>query len=584
MMVKKKAIPLILTLIFTLHIRGALSLAYTHHRSKIRWLEYSEEAFKKARKENKPVYMLITAVWCYWCQVFEKKTLETEEVSGYLNKHYINIFVDYDRRKDIASRYPPTGLPTTVIFSPEGKELVSVPGFMDKERLLKSLKRTVELLRVEGGREGLEEEESSSPPSTGFVYPSDKDLKSLIDRMEEILRSNYDRVYGGFGLKEKQSYGDTLAFLVELYRATGDRRWLDMVERSLDYIGGLKTAGRRVRKVRGDYLLELYRNREGEDWIDRVGRLQIEDRLYSLHDLFEGGFFRYARSRDWSMPHFEKMLLENAEIIRAYTLTYESTGSRRYELLAIDGIDYVMKHLYSRKGFFYGSQLADDVYYHLMPDERRKVSPPPVDTTGYTVSNAKMVIALLEADRVFDAPGYREVAKEVLDFFGQKMLDSNGVFSYFDPEKGRGELDGLLIDNAWMALAYLKGYEVLKDKRYIEYAEDILNFMITELYDTSNGGFFDRRGADKGLYRAVENRSFKKPYVANGVAAYALIRAYETTRNEGYLYKARETIGAFLNEYPDASQPYMERAALLLLQIEAKNSAKGGVGYGEYRC
>ncbi len=569
-MAKKKAIFLILTLIFTLHIRGALSLAYTHHRSKIRWLEYSEEAFKKARKENKPVYMLITAVWCYWCQVFEEKTLETEEVSGYLNEHYINIFVDYDRRKDIASRYPPTGLPTTVIFSPEGEELVSVPGFMDKERLLKSLKRTVELLKVEGGREGVEEEESSSPPSTGFVYPSDKDLKRLIDRMEEILRSNYDSVYGGFGLNEKQSYGDTIAFLIELYRATGDRRWLDMVERSIDYIGGLKTAGKRVRKVKGDYLLDLYRNRRGEDWIDRVGRLQIEDRLYSLHDLFEGGFFRYTRSRDWSMPHFEKMLLENAEIIRAYTLAYESTGRRRYELLAIDGIDYVMKHLYSRKGFFYGSQLADDVYYHLLPAERSKVSPPPVDRTGYTVSNAKMVMALLEADRVFDVPGYREVAKEVLDFFGQKMLGSNGVFSYFDPEKSRGELDGLLIDNAWMALAYLKGYEVLKDKRYIEYAEDILNFIITELYDTSNGGFFDRRSADRGLYRAGESKSFKKPYVANGVAAYALIRAYETTRNEGYLSKARETIGAFLKEYPDASQPYMERATLHLLQMGIK--------------
>ena len=549
-------------------------LAYTHHKSKIRWMEYSQEAFERAKRENKPIYMLITAVWCFWCQVFEEKTLEKTEVANYLNENFVNIFVDYDKRKDIASKYPPTGLPFTVIFAPDGTELVSVPGYIEKDKFLENLRKTVAYVKELKPQEKRKEEKVVE--ARGLIYPKVDDLETLVTSIKNIIRDNYDKVYGGFGFREKVPYADTLDFLMDLYNEEGKELWLEMVTNTLDHIGGLKKGQDREggKRPESSYILALYREREGEDWLEKVGRLQREDRLYGLYDPVEGGFFRYALLRDWSMPHFEKMLRENGEIIKAYLRAYTITGRVEYRDLALGGLRYVLNKLYDREGFFYGSQVADEVYYHLGPEERKKVKPPIVDRTGYTLPNAKMVMTLIEAWKVLKEERYRKIAEKVLDFWKDKMLTNWGVLSYYDPQKGKGELNGLLSDNAWMALAYLKAYEAFKEDKYLEVAQRILDFLITNLYDTSNGGFFERRSTSREFYREEELFSPAKPYVANGVAAYALILAYRFTGNDGYEYKARETIGAFLKEYPDASQPYMERAAMALLKIENKKERR----------
>jgi len=301
-----------------------------------------------------------------------------------------------------------------------------------------------------------------------------------------------------------------------------------------------------------------------------VGKLQGEDRLYGLYDPVEGGFFRYALLRNWSMPHFEKMLRENAEIIGAYIKAYELNRRSGYRNLAEGALKYVMNRLYDdKRGYFYGSQVADEVYYHLNGEERARVKAPLFDRTGYTSPNSRMVVTLLEAWRVFGVERYKTIASQALDFYIVKMIGRRGVLSYFNHQKEKGELDGRLEDNTWMAIALLEGFRTLKQDGLLERAENVLDFMLSELYDSSAGGFFERSSSAKKFYRAGELVSRKKPYVSNGVAAYALVRAYEITGKDKYLQKARQTVGAFVDEYPDASQPYFQRAALRLRKIES---------------
>ena len=114
--------------------------AYSHHTSRVRFLDYSPEAFQTARREGKPVFLLISAVWCYWCKYFAQQTIENEEVSTYLNRNYLSIFVDHDRRMDLTRKYA-RGLPMIVLFDPAGQVRQSFAGALKKDDFLDVLKR-----------------------------------------------------------------------------------------------------------------------------------------------------------------------------------------------------------------------------------------------------------------------------------------------------------------------------------------------------------------------------------------------------------------------------------------------------------
>src|SRR5881296_3398615 len=119
---------------------ASASWAYSHQTSKVRFREYSPEAFETARREGKPVFLLISAVWCYWCKYLEQQTLNAVEVSNYLNTSYVSAFGDYDRRPDLVSKYA-RGLPMVMLFSPDGRVRQSFAGVLTKEDFLSVLRR-----------------------------------------------------------------------------------------------------------------------------------------------------------------------------------------------------------------------------------------------------------------------------------------------------------------------------------------------------------------------------------------------------------------------------------------------------------
>ncbi|MBI5748973.1 MAG: thioredoxin domain-containing protein [Nitrospinae bacterium] len=555
------------------------ALSYTHSTSLIQWHEYSDGAFAIAKKENKPVFMLITAIWCHWCNVYEEKSLADKDMAGYINKNFIPIFVDYDKRKDISKQYPATGLPVTVILSPKGERLATVAGYIPKERLLQNLKTTVWSFKSGDMQPQAVTEKETEKRSTGEATRfSIRELKKIISGFKEIVLSNYDPQYGGFGKSQKIPYADVLEVLLYLYEDEKDKKWLDIVANSLDHMAGLKQKGG-DKKPDSAFLLGLYKNREGKDWVDRVVELQKMYKISGIYDKIDGGFFRYATERDWSRPHFEKLLSDNADFIRLYLNAYRITKNDKYKMVAEGSLNYVLKTLYNEKeNRFYNSQRSDIVYYYLSEKDRKAVGSPDVDRTAFAISQSKMIITLLHAaglsaftspplvkggeerllvkgdERGLSDGRYKEIALLSLQFIQKNILTEKGVLSYYDPSKKEKGLTGQLEENLWAILAFKEAYLYTKDKNYLNTAETLAQFVVINLYDKKQGGFYEF--SSKG----------ERPYLLNGLAAYTMLELYKLTNKAEYLKTAKETIGIFPPDKNKPSSPYFVRGAMYLIQ------------------
>jgi len=536
--------------------------SYTHDTSLINWKEYSSEVFYLARKEKKPIFMLITAVWCHWCHVYEEKTLETREVADYINKNYIPIFLDFDRRKDISLKYS-ISVPATVILSPDGKKVHFESGYIEKGHLLQVLKNMEGVAR--GFYGGIEDEGKEIQREKRNL--SQDDIKRHLKAFEDNLDKNFDTLFGGFGLGRKMPFGGVINHMLDLYELEKNKRWLDMTVKTLDNIAGrFKKEEKRWQTF--EELKTLRENTKEDRWLVKVSQLQMAHTITGLYDEVEGGFFRFATQRDWSYPHFEKMLDDQAELIRAYLHLYNITKDVFYKDVAKRSLDYVMTNLYDRSdGRFFGSQDADEVYYHFTADERKKVVMPRIDRTSYTSTNANMVITLLYASTVLKDDNYKKEAIKTLDFFLNHMLTDNGVLSFYDPVDKRGFLDGQLEDNAWFTLALIEGYKITKEKRALEHGEALIKSSIKNFYNEKDGGFIERRSTSKGFYREDELVSYKRPLASNGLMAYALIKAYELSRDRKYLEMAKEGLGLFyLEEVDSIDALYFQKVGRYILK------------------
>ena len=247
--------------------------AFMHQTSKIRFVQYSPAVFDQARREGKPVFMLVSAVWCYWCKYFEQHALDVQEVADYLNRTYLNVFVDYDRRPDLVRKYV-RGIPMIVLFAPDGRARQSFAGALKKEDFLAVLTRA-ELAKAR-----------PAEPAAVAVVPSPplavsrETYRLLLDGLTRFLDEQADTANGGFGAGSKAPHGPLLAYLLEEEAVTRDRRRWAVVEKTLDGI------------------------------------------LRGLYDPVEGGFFHYATGRDWSAPRYEKMLYVNASLAAVFATAH----------------------------------------------------------------------------------------------------------------------------------------------------------------------------------------------------------------------------------------------------------------------
>ena len=470
----------------------------------INWREWGPEAFATAKEEDKPVLLALSAVWCHWCHVMDETSYSDEGVIGFINQHYIPVRVDNDQRPDINARYNMGGWPTTAFLTPEG-EILAGATYVPPDQMLELLPKVYVHYtsnKDEVTNKALELHQRRMTAAAG----SPGELSAEI--YDGLLRSavdNYDPVYGGFGEAPKFPHTDAVDLLLYGYRRNRDPDLLHMARKTIEFM------------VRG----EVY----DQEW---------------------GGFFRYATRRDWSEPHYEKMLEDNANLLKNVLTLYRATGDEAHARAANRTVEYMEWKLRDREqGFFYGSQDADEQFYKLSRDGRERAEEPYIDRTCYTSWNAMAASAYLEASWTLDRPDLRDAGLAALEFaWNECHAPDRGMYRFHD---GQPQVLGLLGDQAHMARALLDAHEATGDSIHFDRALELARFLTDRFADKDGGGFYDVWDESESLGRLRERQ---KSIQDNTVCAEVFIRLHHLSRDEAYKRIARNTLEAFVSAYP----------------------------------
>ncbi len=480
---------------------------------KLEWMEWSVEAFQRAKQEDKLVLLDIGAIWCHWCHVMDEESYSNPDIIQIINEEYVPIRVDNDERPDINDRYNQGGWPTTVILTPEGY-VVQGATYLPPTTLKELLKQAKEWY-IEN-RERLAEAASAMASALldgiGLPPAEPETVTDFSEALIEDIQKNGDPIHGGFGTSAKLPQPGAITLLFAMHHATGDESLLEFAEKTLHNMS------------------------EG------------------LLDHQEGGLFRYSVTREWNAPHYEKNLDVNADCLRNYLDAYRITGKKEYTETAEKIIRYLMETLSDQtRGGFYGSQDADifdeekqkivmdgEKYYKLSSEEREKHGVPFIDRTIYTNSNALMISAFLEAYHALGREDCREFALKTLRFLMESCCDNDyGVSHYLRDGTVTGS--GLLTDFVALARADLDAYETTGNSSYLEHAERLMGVVYASLR-AEDGGFYDSM-IDETMPPATHIRN--KPINGNALAAEVLARLYSYTTTPEYLEQARLTLAAF---------------------------------------
>ena len=574
-----------------------------HAANPIDWYPWGEEAFAKAKKENKPIFLSIGYSTCHWCHVMERESFSDAEVAALLNRYFVAIKVDREERPDIDQVYMTVtqtmtgrgGWPNTVFLTPERKPFFAGTYFPKNTRwgttgLMELLPKVADLWNNDQQNILKSADQITEFIATRRTPESDSALdKSIIDNARNTLDELYDVEFGGFGPAPKFPTPHVFAFLLRHYYHAQDRQALAMVEKTLTRM-----------------------------------------RLGGIYDHVGFGFHRYSTDRQWLVPHFEKMLYDQALLAIAYTEAYQATQNAFYAQTAREILTYILRDLTSSEGGFYSAEDADSegvegkfylwtlpqvqkilgkdqartfskVYnvaadgnftspeaehaagkniLHLqqrlpelsrelgLPEEklsrqlesgrsqlfkaRQKRIHPFKDDKILTDWNGLMIVALSKAGSVLNEPRYTAAAVKAADFVLRKLRAENGrlVKRY---RNGKAGLPAHLDDYAFTVWGFLELYEAALEAAYLKEAIRLNDQMLAHFWDDSGGGLFmTADDSEKLLIRSKDIYDGALPS-GNSVATLNLLRLGHMTGRQEYLAKA-EVIGrAFAgsaNQYP----------------------------------
>jgi uncharacterized protein YyaL (SSP411 family) len=493
----------------------------TSETSRIQWLDWGPEAFKKAVTESKPILLAISAVWCHWCHVQDKTTYSDPEVVRIVNREYVPIRVDNDKRPDINRRYNMGGWPTTAFLSPDG-EVIAGGTYIPPEEMKDALRKVRSLYL----------QEKAKAPSTAPLgaEPQRREMagisQGIVDDVLTSVVMSFDSTYGGFGDGPKFPQTDALELALAQYWYSGDKGLLTIVTKTLDHMA------------------------EG-----------------GMYDHEDGGFFRYSTNRDWTIPHYEKMCEDNAKLLTIYLHAYQVTGRDSYRQVASQIIQYVNITLADQeRGGFSGSQDADEVYYKLTRAERAKAKAPRVDETIYTNWNGLMISAYLEGAATLNDESLREHALRSIQRLLNEAYNSQHNAMYHYISGGTRHLKGLLTDQTSFGKALIDAYQSTGDTQYLSHAERLVRCLDEGLLDSKNGGYYDSppRPDSLGYLKRLD-----KPLDENSALSMVLTRLHHATNDETYFEKAKSTLdalAAIYGGYGYAASTYALATDLLLNQ------------------
>ena len=320
-----------------------------HAGNPVDWYPWGEEAFRRAREEDKPIFLSIGYSTCHWCHVMARESFEDREIAALLNAHFVAVKVDREERPDIDSIYMAVcqaftgsgGWPTTVFITADQRPFFAGTYFPKTSRYgTPGLKELLEIIadRWKNDRaELLRAADEASAALRAGRTPAGGPEEALLDAALAQYRDSFDDVYGGFGSAPKFPAPHNLDFLLRMYETRGDEQALQMAEKTLlhMYSGGM---------------------------FDHIGY----------------GFCRYSTDRRFLVPHFEKMLYDNALLLSAYCHAFRATGNAFYRGVAERIADYLRRELLAPDGGFYSAQDADSdgeegKYYLFTPAELNEV-------------------------------------------------------------------------------------------------------------------------------------------------------------------------------------------------------------------
>ena len=562
-----------------------------HANNPVNWYPWGEEAFDKAKREDKPVFLSIGYSTCHWCHVMERESFEDEEVAALLNNWFVAIKVDREERPDIDHIYMTVcqamtghgGWPLTVLLTPERKPFFAGTYYPKKASrgmlglldILTQIAESWEKQRDKVIKAG-EEVVGAIQPHFGAASEDELNIGTL-DRAFKELRGIFDPQYGGFGRAPKFPTPHTLTFLLRYWKRSGEKQALAMVEKTLEamYQGGM---------------------------YDHIGY----------------GFSRYSTDEKWLVPHFEKMLYDNALLAIAYIEAYQVTGKELYADLAKQIFTYVLRDMTSPEGGFYSAEDADSEgvegkFYVWSPDEikavlgerdgelfcrlynittggnfegrsipnlilettekiadelsmdkgkftayvevlrnklfeaRKSRVHPYKDDKILTSWNGLMIAALARGGAAFGEPLYTRAAVRAIDFIFKELRRSDGrlLARYRD---GEAAFPAYLDDYAFVSWGLLELYETTFDAGYLRKTVDLTRELRRLFWDSENGGFyFYGADAEQLIARPKELYDGAIPS-GNSVALLNLLRLARLTGEEELAKIAGEQINTFADE------------------------------------
>ncbi len=481
--------------------------------AEIKWRPWGREAFDEAEREGKLILLSISATWCHWCHVMDETTYSDPEIIERINRDFIPVRVDSDMRPDINKRYNQGGWPTTAFLIYTGRPLAGLT-YAPAAQLSGILKKLSEVYRENRGDidsdaelGAIEERKAIADLESGRKTRPEPAVLTMV---EAAILKAWDRGFGGLGEQPKFPQPATIEFALERFAESEDGSMRSYAVSSLD---GMMNGG--------------------------------------LLDKVEGGFFRYATRTDWSVPHYEKMLSDNAALITAYLQGAGLFEREDYAQAARSSLDYALVNLLDdeRRGF-YGSQDADEEYYLRSLEARKKTPAPAVDRTIYTDSSSRMISALALASFSLDDPGLLTIAERCADFlWRQGFRHDLGACHYFELESEEPRLFDQPADQAWLLKAVADLYQATGDAMYLERAAAVADVML-ERFVRASGSLGEPDEAAAEPEETLEGAALADvpdalPDVeVNGVAARALLTLDSLMPEKGYAEAAERIIAA----------------------------------------
>jgi len=553
-----------------------------HAKNPVHWYAWNEEALGRAKKENKPIFLSVGYSSCHWCHVMAHESFEDEEIAKIMNENFVNIKVDREERPDLDDVYQKVcqmstgqgGWPLSVFLTPDQRpfyvgtyfpaiDSYGRPGFGSLCRQLaqswKEKPKDIEKA-ADNFMQNLDKLQQ-------FTATSEID-KSILDEAAINLLQIADTAYGGFGQAPKFPNASNLSFMFRYSKLSG------------------------ISKFQKFALLTLKKMAKG-----------------GIFDQIGGGFHRYSTDARWLVPHFEKMLYDNALLPIVYSEAYQITKDPFFENVVKKILDYVIREMTSSDGMFFSAQDADTngeegqtfvwkkreiekilgedseifcIYYDVtdggnfegntilannigasslgfkfgkseseiqniilkcsdkLLEVRNKREQPGKDDKVITSWNGLMISAFLSGYQITDNSQYLDMAKKSIDFFESNFEKNHILHRTF--KNAEPKLNGYLDDYAYMANASVDMFENTSQPKYLSFATNLANYLITHFWDDStNGFFFTSDNHEKLIMRPKNNYDLSMPS-GNSVAAYMLLKLYHITQNKQFLEIAKKII------------------------------------------